>query len=124
MPSLTSPLSPAARTEALRRLGAEHRAVLDPLAVGVRPAQPQAERPGERGLDRAGVGAGVAGGVTVGERESAQVFAYDPATDQWTTLPALPGPRQSPVADVIGDALVVATGATTAGPTDSTFVSR
>ncbi|MBB5362794.1 Kelch repeat-containing protein [Deinococcus humi] len=66
----------------------------------------------------------VAAGVTVGERESAQVFAYDPATDTWSTLPALPGPRQSPVADVIGDALVVATGATSAGPTDSTFVSR
>ncbi|WP_428194606.1 Kelch repeat-containing protein, partial [Deinococcus saxicola] len=66
----------------------------------------------------------VAGGVTAGERESAQVFAYDPATDRWSTLPALPGPRQSPVADVVGDALVVVTGATSAGPTNSTFVSR
>ena len=66
----------------------------------------------------------VAGGVTLGERESAQVFAYDPATNRWSILPALPGSRQSPVADVVGEALVVATGATAAGPTDSTFVSR
>lgn len=66
----------------------------------------------------------VAGGVTVGERESAQVFAYDPAANRWSTLTALPGPRQSPVADMIGDALVVATGATAAGPTTSTFVGR
>ena len=62
--------------------------------------------------------------MTVGERESAQVFAYDPAANHWSTLPALPGPRQSPVADMIGDALVVATGATAAGPTASTFVGR
>ena len=66
----------------------------------------------------------VAGGVTQGERESAQVFAYDPVADRWTRLPALPGPRQSPVADAVGDALVVVTGATSAGPTDSTFMGR
>uniref|UniRef100_UPI00286996D7 Kelch repeat-containing protein n=1 Tax=Deinococcus sp. TaxID=47478 RepID=UPI00286996D7 len=72
----------------------------------------------------------VTGGVTLAShgsaiegQESDVVLAYDPAGNEWTPLTSLPGPRQSPVADTIGGALVVTTGSTAAGPVDSTFVS-
>lgn len=66
----------------------------------------------------------VVGGVSLGSREVANVSAYDPATGGWTALTPLPGPRQSPVAGVIGGQLVVTTGATANGPTASTWVSQ
>ncbi|PNY82786.1 hypothetical protein CVO96_00815 [Deinococcus koreensis] len=73
----------------------------------------------------------VVGGVTQGSgnggiegRELETVLSYDPATDRWTVLTPLPGPRQSSVADTIGDALVVTTGSTSAGPTNTTWIGR
>ena len=71
------------------------------------------------------------GGVTqatqsgAGEgRETDTVLSYDPVTDRWTFLTALPGPRQSSVADVIDDAIVVTSGSTSVGPTSSTWSGR
>ncbi|MBB5374990.1 N-acetylneuraminic acid mutarotase [Deinococcus metalli] len=72
----------------------------------------------------------VVGGVTTSSagavegKESATVYAYDPVTDAWSSLTALPDVRQSPVADIIGDALYVTTGATASGPTATTWIGR
>lgn len=73
----------------------------------------------------------VIGGVTqardagaIEGHESSVVLAYDPAANQWQSTTALPGPRQSPVADTIDGALVVTTGSTAAGPVDSTVVGH
>ncbi|WP_165795433.1 Kelch repeat-containing protein [Deinococcus koreensis] len=70
----------------------------------------------------------VVGGVTNASgsgafegREMETVLAYDPRSNRWSRLQPLPAPRQSSVADVIGDALVVSTGSTSAGPTDTTW---
>ena len=73
----------------------------------------------------------VVGGVTLATHaganeglESDEVTAYDPATDQWAPLTSLPGPRQSPVADVIANTLVVTTGSTAEGPVDNTWTGH
>ncbi len=70
----------------------------------------------------------VIGGVTLATHagaveglESDEVMAYDPATDRWSPLTPLPSPRQSPVADTIGNTVVVTTGSTAVGPVDSTW---
>ncbi|GHF37466.1 hypothetical protein GCM10017781_12700 [Deinococcus metalli] len=62
-------------------------------------------------------------GAIEGE-EVGSVFAYDPATNTWSALTSLPGPRQSPVADVIGGALIVTTGSTAQGPVADTWQGR
>lgn len=41
---------------------------------------------------------------------SADVLAYDPATNRWNTLPSIPEARKSPVAGPIGNQIIVATG--------------
>ncbi|WP_051935670.1 NPCBM/NEW2 domain-containing protein [Deinococcus sp. YIM 77859] len=64
----------------------------------------------------------VMGGVTQGAREIANVIEYDPQADTWTELTPLPGPRQSPVADVVAGQLVVVTGSTADGPTDTVWI--
>ena len=45
----------------------------------------------------------VAGGESAHARPVADVFAFDPAANSWTTLTSLPAPRFSGVAAVIGD---------------------
>ncbi len=73
----------------------------------------------------------VAGGVTTAKTssagegaESAVVLSYDPAANRWSARTTLPAVRQSPVADVIADQLIVTTGATAAGPTNTTWAER
>ncbi|THF85556.1 hypothetical protein E7T09_16525 [Deinococcus sp. KSM4-11] len=70
----------------------------------------------------------VAGGVTLAKTsgaiegaESDTMLSYDPVTNRWSTRTALPAVRQSPVADVIADRLVVTTGSNSAGPTNTTW---
>jgi N-acetylneuraminic acid mutarotase len=57
----------------------------------------------------------VAGGVSDHSTRLNTLFAYDPALDQWTELPAMPGGRQSPVIGVWGDVLLANGGMTPAG---------
>jgi hypothetical protein len=65
----------------------------------------------------------VVGGSLPGIKPSADVLAYDPATDVWWALPSLPAPRKGAVARQIGQRLVVTTGSpTSVDPTDTTFV--
>lgn len=71
------------------------------------------------------------GGVTTartgGQNEGAEsgaVLSYDPAANRWSARSALPAVRQSPVADVIADQLIVTTGATSSGPVDTTWLGR
>lgn len=71
------------------------------------------------------------GGVTTartsGQNEGAEsgaVLSYDPAANRWSTRSSLPEVRQSPVADIIADQLVVTTGATFSGPADTTWLGR
>ena len=45
----------------------------------------------------------VAGGETAHTRTIADVYAFDPAANTWTTLTSLPAPRFSGVAAAIGD---------------------
>ena len=52
----------------------------------------------------------VAGGVTQSAAEVDTVYQYDPIDDQWSQLPNLPGVRQSPVADLVDDIIVVTGG--------------
>lgn len=55
----------------------------------------------------------VVGGAVNPSKPSAQVFAYDPASDEWSELPALPGARKGAVAAAWGDSIVVSTGSPT-----------
>ncbi|TDE86182.1 NPCBM/NEW2 domain-containing protein [Deinococcus sp. S9] len=52
----------------------------------------------------------VVGGVTQRSAEVANIVEYDPNTNAWTELTPLPAPRQSPVAGIINNRLVVTTG--------------
>ncbi|MBA3883466.1 MAG: DUF1349 domain-containing protein [Chthoniobacterales bacterium] len=52
----------------------------------------------------------VASGVTNNSVDIANVIEYDPATNSWSELPALPSSRQSPVAGLVGDSMVVTCG--------------
>jgi N-acetylneuraminic acid mutarotase len=51
------------------------------------------------------------GGTINGDAPSAAVTAYDPATDVWVKLQSLPAARKTPVTGLIGDELIIATGA-------------
>jgi N-acetylneuraminic acid mutarotase len=52
----------------------------------------------------------VAGGESSHNAPVADVFAYDPAQDKWTTLTSLPAARFSGVADAIGGKIYFTTG--------------
>lgn len=52
----------------------------------------------------------VAGGVTEGAAEADTVYQYDPVADEWSSLPNLPGVRQSPVSGYVDDIIVVTGG--------------
>lgn len=64
----------------------------------------------------------VTGGVTQSSTEVDDVLVYDPASDSWDSLPSLPGPRQSPVSDLIGDEIIV-TGGRNGGIQTTTWAS-
>ena len=53
-------------------------------------------------------------GVGSNSEKIADVYEYDPAANTWSALPALPAPRQSPVAGVINNRLIVSTGSLSA----------
>jgi N-acetylneuraminic acid mutarotase len=50
------------------------------------------------------------------------VLLYDPATDVWLELPPIPAYRKTPIAGLIGNVIVVATGGGY-GPTDTTWLA-
>jgi Kelch motif len=52
----------------------------------------------------------VAGGITQGSQEVANVVRYDAENDRWMELTPLPNSRKSPVAGVIENQLIVTTG--------------
>jgi hypothetical protein len=52
----------------------------------------------------------VIGGTEQGSRPSSAVTVYDPGANAWSALPKLPQGRKTPVADIIGNDLYVATG--------------
>ncbi|HYF63473.1 MAG TPA: kelch repeat-containing protein [Herpetosiphonaceae bacterium] len=54
---------------------------------------------------------------------SDEVLLYDPATNVWLELPPIPAYRKTPIAGVIGDRIVVATGGGY-GPTDTTWIAK
>lgn len=54
-------------------------------------------------------------GVTSNSVELANVIEFDPSTNAWSELPALPAARQSPVAGLVGDQLIVTSGSTDPG---------
>jgi N-acetylneuraminic acid mutarotase len=71
----------------------------------------------------------VIGGTLRGDTNglpAADVTAYDPRTNTWQQLTALPAGRKSPVADVIGQQIVVATGNATsiAAPSATTWTGK
>ncbi|MBC8163707.1 MAG: hypothetical protein H7Z42_21070 [Roseiflexaceae bacterium] len=66
----------------------------------------------------------IVGGSTNGGSSglsSSAVSLYDPVTNTWLALPALPGGRKTPVAGVIGDQLIVTTGAGSSATTTTTW---
>ncbi|MFC5846884.1 malectin domain-containing carbohydrate-binding protein, partial [Deinococcus petrolearius] len=63
----------------------------------------------------------VVAGVTGHSAEIADVNEYDPATGRWTALTPLPAARQSPVAGVLGDQLVVTGGSLPSGVFTTTW---
>jgi hypothetical protein len=46
------------------------------------------------------------------ESEMADITVYDPSNDDWSELRSLPYPLRAPVAQVIGDSLIVTNGST------------
>jgi hypothetical protein len=65
----------------------------------------------------------VVGGSIAGVQPTDDVSIYDPATDTWTTLPALPSKVKGAVADVIGRSIVVSTGSpTNIDPSATTYI--
>lgn len=52
----------------------------------------------------------VLGGTENGNVASDDVFSFDPQARQWVRLPSLPAGRKTPVAGLVGDAILVATG--------------
>lgn len=64
--------------------------------------------------------------VTAGSSNSVQVanvIEYDPATNSWSELRALPGARESSVAGLVGDQMVVTCGLQGSSPRSQTWVS-
>jgi N-acetylneuraminic acid mutarotase len=65
----------------------------------------------------------VVGGALPGIVPSADVLIYDPVSDAWSALVALPEPRKGAVAFAIGRRIIVTTGSpTSTDPVSSTFV--
>lgn len=65
----------------------------------------------------------VVGGSTNGAHPAAAVFSYDPASDSWSHLPDLPGPRKGAAAAYIGNRIIVSTGSPTSiDPAADTWV--
>ena len=62
----------------------------------------------------------VIGGSVNPATPSAEVWVYDPTSDQWSALPPLPGPRKGAVAAAIGNKIVVTTGSPTGIDPDGT----
>lgn len=52
----------------------------------------------------------ITSGVTTNKVEIPNVIEYDPATNSWSELPALPAGRQSPVSGLVGGQMVVTCG--------------
>lgn len=65
----------------------------------------------------------VIAGVTQSSEEVDTVFSYDPFTDVWSELPSIPSARQSPVAGLVGDQIVVTVGSS-GGIQDETWVAN
>ena len=66
----------------------------------------------------------VVSGVTHRKTKLASVDEYDPKTNAWSALTPLSKPRQSPVAGIIGDKLIVSGGSTTATTWVGTLAPR
>lgn len=64
----------------------------------------------------------VIGGVTQGSLKAANVIEYDPSSNRWAELTPIPEARQSPVADAIGNQVVVTAGALPSGAFTTTWV--
>jgi len=63
------------------------------------------------------------GGSITGKVPSADVLVYDPSSDRWSSLPALPIPLKGVIAARLGNQLIVTTGSpTSTDPTDKTYV--
>jgi N-acetylneuraminic acid mutarotase len=60
------------------------------------------------------------GGTLNGNVTATDVAVYDPGSRTWVALPALPAGRKSPVAGVIGDAMLSSTGNASSGAAPST----
>lgn len=66
----------------------------------------------------------VIGGTLNGNQPSGAVTMYNPQTNVWVNLHSLPAKRKSPVADVVGNQIVVSTGNSGgATPTTTTWTS-
>lgn len=63
----------------------------------------------------------VAGGVTQGITKVADVIDYNPISDTWVNLQALPSRRQSPVVGLIGNQIIVS-GGSSGGPKTTTWL--
>ena len=64
----------------------------------------------------------VIGGVTQESLKVANVIEYDPSSNRWAKLTPIPEARQSPVADAIGNQVVVTAGALPSGAFTTTWV--
>lgn len=65
----------------------------------------------------------VVGGSVPGQLPSDDVLLYDPQTDVWSELPALPVPMKGVVAARLGDKIVVTTGSPTSiDPSATTYI--
>ena len=60
-------------------------------------------------------------GVTNNSEKIADVNEYDPDSDKWTALTPLPAPRQSPIAGIVNNRLIVTTGALQEGAFNTTW---
>ena len=64
------------------------------------------------------------GGSVAGGQASRTLFQYTPGTNTWTTRTDLPEGLRSPVADVVGDEVIVSGGRNSVGPTLTTWSGR
>ena len=65
----------------------------------------------------------VVGGAKNPAQPTADVLVYDPATNAWSKLPPLPGPRKGPAAAGVGNQIIVTTGSPTGtDPVTTTWV--
>ena len=65
----------------------------------------------------------MAGGQVDNFQPTANVVAYDPATNAWTAMPSLPAARQGAVIRAVGNAVYMTLGGTqTNSPQSGTFI--